>query len=101
MPDEKIRVEFEHKAFIGGGEAGFVVIIRMKKDDFETTIEIPVGDEVSSKEFALAAKVLYEASLMFHHRVYDRLREDRNRKHRSEVLRRKSLALFEKDQRGG
>lgn len=98
MRDEKIRVEFEHKAFIGGGEAGFVVIIRMKKDDFETTIEIPVGDEVSSKEFALAVKALYQASLVFHHRVYDKLRKKMKELNKGFE---KSPAIFEKDQRGG
>lgn len=93
MADENMRVEFEHKAFIGEGESGFVLVIRMKKDDFETAIEIPVGDEVSSKDFALAARALFQAATVFHHQMYDRLREKLEEFNRGFE---KSRALLEK-----
>lgn len=98
MSDEKIKVTVEHKTFIGEGESGIVVVVKMEKDNFETTVKIPVGDKVSSKEFVLASTALYQAATVFHHQMYSRLRE------KMEDLNKgfeKSPALLEKDQRGG
>ena len=97
MSDETIKITIEH--FRGKRDAyATAVLIKMEKDGFETSVKIPVGDKVSSKRFALAVKALYQASVVFHHRVYDRLREkmeDLNKDFE------KSPALLEKDQRGG
>jgi hypothetical protein len=70
----------------------------MEKDNFQTSVKIPIGDEVSSKEFALAIKALYQASVVFNHRVYDGWREKMEELNKGFE---KSPALLEKDQRGG
>jgi len=102
MSDEKImvevRLEYPPDRLFDSSVEPIAVVVKMRKDDFETTVQIPVGDEISSKEFALAVKALYQASVVFHHRVYDKLRE------KMEDLNKgfeKSPALLEKDQRGG
>lgn len=77
MSLDKIKVKYD--VSIGVNASADAVLIKMKregKDGFEAVVEIPVGDEVSSKEFALAAKALYQAALSFHHRMYDKLRKD-------------------------
>ena len=97
MSDETIKITFE-----GFGTKRDVyptaVLIKMEKDGFETSVKIPVGDKVSSKRFALAVRALSQASVVFHHRVYDRLREKMEELNRGFE---KSPAIFEKDQRGG
>ncbi|MCK4496973.1 MAG: hypothetical protein KAU24_02185 [Candidatus Aenigmarchaeota archaeon] len=97
MPDEKIQVEVTRHGVTRDSYAT-AVLVRMVKDNFETSVKIPIGREVSSKEFALAVKALYQASTVFHHRVYDRLREKMDALNRGSE---KSPALLEKDQRGG
>ena len=97
MSDEKIQVEVTRLGVTLDSYAT-AVLVRMVKDNFETTVKIPVGIEVSAKEFALAVKALYQASVVFHHRVYDRLREKMEELNKGFE---KSPAILEKDQRGG
>lgn len=97
MPDEKMQVEVTRHG-VKRDSYATAVIVRMVKDDFETSVKIPVGHEVSAKEFALAVKALYQAATVFHHRIYDRLREKMDALNRGFE---KSPALLEKDQRGG
>lgn len=97
MPDEKIQVEVTRHGVTRESYATSI-LIRMVKDGFETKVKIPIGDEVSAKEFALAVKALFQASTVFHHRMYDRLREKMDALNKGFE---KSLALLEKDQRGG
>jgi len=97
MPDEKIKVEVTRHGVTRDSYATSI-LIKMEKDNFETSVKIPIGREVSSKEFALAVKALYQASTVFHHRVYDRLREKMEELNKGFE---KSPALLEKDQRGG
>lgn len=97
MSDEKIKVEVY---FLKGKRDVYptAVLIKMEKDNFETSVKIPVGDEISSKEFALAVKALFQASTVFHHRIYDRLREKMDALNKGFE---KSPAIIEGDQRGG
>jgi hypothetical protein len=97
MSDEKIKVTAERFGVTCNSYAS-AVIIKMEKDNFQTSVKIPVGEKISSKEFALAVKALYQASVVFHHRVYDRLREKMEELNKGSE---ESPALLEKDQRGG
>jgi len=90
MADEKIKVTVVRYSTL--------LHIKLEKDDFETTVNLPVGDKVSSKNFALAATALHQAATVFHHRIYARLREKMDALNRGFE---KSPAIFEKDQRGG
>jgi outer membrane protein assembly factor BamA len=96
MSDEKIKVTAE-RFRVKRGSYAKAILIKMEKDNFQTSVKIPIGDEVSSKEFALAIKALYQASVVFHHRVYDGLREKMEELNKGFE---KSPALLEKDQRG-
>lgn len=97
MADEKIKVEVTRLGVTRESYAT-AVLIKMEKDNFETSVKIPVGREVSSKEFALAVKALFQVSTVFHHRVYDRLRKKMDALNKGFE---KSPAILEKDQRGG
>jgi hypothetical protein len=67
------------------------------KDGFEATVRVPIGEPISSVEFAKGVKALFLASQAFHHRVYDKLREELDALNQGME---KSPAIFEKDQRG-
>lgn len=98
MSSDKIKVKYD--VSVGVNLVADAVLIKMRregKDGFEATVKIPVGDEVSSKDFALAVKALYEASLSFHHRVYDKLREEMEALNRGKG---DVPPLLGKDQRG-
>ena len=97
MADEKIQVEVTRLGVTCDSYAS-AVLVRMVKDDFETSVKIPVGREVSAKEFALAVKALHQAATVFHHRMYDKLREKMDALNKGFE---KSPAIIEGDQRGG
>lgn len=79
---EKIKVEakFEFPAKVlydMKAEPSFVIFdIKVEgKDGFSSTVKLPLG-EVSSVEFAKAAKVLQLVAHSFYHQQYARLREE-------------------------
>lgn len=82
MDKIKVEAKFEFPAvddadFIDLDSKPVCLIIDIKregKDGFESTVKLPVG-EVSSEEFAKAAKVLQLVAHSFYHQQYARLRE--------------------------
>ena len=95
MSDETIKITVERFG-VKRDRYATAALIKMEKDGFVTTVKIPVGDKVSSKRFALAVKALYQASVVFHHRIYDGLREKMEELNKGFE---KSPALLEKDQK--
>lgn len=79
---EKIKVEakfeFPAKVLYDMKAKPVFLIIDIKgegKDGFSSTVKIPIGD-VSTEEFAKAAKVLQLVAHSFYHQQYARLREE-------------------------